>query len=563
MRIVTFALALATAVACCVVGASAASAQDGDLIVKTTAGPVQGFRSGNLSAFLGIPFASAGRWEMPQDPKPWIEPLRATRYGPICPQANGSTDQVDSTTEVYWAEEPWNIVMPPPSEQSEDCLRVNVYVPDDVDDAAGAPVMVWIHGGAFLNGNGNGFASPPETLVGKGVVLVTFNYRLGALGFFAHPDLKDDTNFGLFDQIAALRWVQENIEQFGGDPSKVTIFGQSAGGAAVEILMVSPLTKNLFHRAIVESGSIMQSQNVTVDDAKWIGVAVGEAMGVEAGPSQLEKMRDAPFADIVSATLQSMQHGVLPDVVFIDGKSMDTDATTGFLEGRNHKVPMIIGTNQNETNVWYGDSSYAGGFPLPMLQLTPELSAYVPPTSKVNYENIIRKVYKGSANEILSLYPADQPLESSERMQTNMQFLTGTLMIANAMAGRGEDVRLYQFTQKPEGAAGEKFGTYHGYELPYVFGSASARAQAPITNPALADQMSSYWSNFARVGDPNAEGLPEWKTLPSASANEWFILGPEVGTESIPKDVLEQNAASRSIFLQYLDIPKLMSEFQS
>ena len=159
--VTNLALALAAAAIACCVGAASASAQGGDLIVKTTAGPVQGIRSGNLNAFLGIPYASAGRWEAPQDPAPWSEPFQANQYGPICPQAQANvSDFVDSDRELLWAKEPWNIVTPPPSfyNQSEDCLSINVYAPVD---AAGAPVMFWIYGGGFFMGSSNGFDYPP------------------------------------------------------------------------------------------------------------------------------------------------------------------------------------------------------------------------------------------------------------------------------------------------------------------------------------------------------------------------------------------------------------------
>merc|ERR1711959_69006 len=240
---VTKVMALGAALAL-VVGAHAQS--DG-LVVQTTSGPVQGFEaaSGNFSAFLGIPFASAGRWETPEDPTPWTEPFQATEYGPICAQAS----QFVSGGEIVMADQPWNYAEAPVWNQSEECLSVNVYAPANATDA---PVMVWIYGGALVFGDSNGFSYPPDVLVGKDVVLVTFNYRLGPFGYFAHPDL-NATNFGLYDQIKALEWVQANIEQFGGDPDNVTLFGESASASSVASLLVSPLTEDLFNRAIIES----------------------------------------------------------------------------------------------------------------------------------------------------------------------------------------------------------------------------------------------------------------------------------------------------------------------
>merc|ERR1711981_541658 len=535
-----FTVTTVTTIALALVGALA-SAQ-GDLVVETSSGPVQGFRSSNVTsflgmpsgpvqglqssnsnsfdAFLGIPYASAGRWETPEDPDAWSEPFQANQYGPMCPQANSSAAPVD---ELLFADQPWNHAMPPPAQQvqSEDCLRVNVYSPAN---ASAAPVMVWIHGGALVTGDSGGFAYPAETLVAKDVVVVTFNYRLGALGYLAHPDF-EDTNFGLYDQIKALEWVQKNIAAFGGDPDSVTIFGQSAGGASVAFLLVSPLSEKLFNRAIIQSSDTLQSQNVTAEDAEWMGVAVGEAMGIEAGSNQLKKMKEAPFNDVVIAqeqALSSLFPGLFPALVYIDGKSMETDAIIGL-----------------------------GG--------APALQQYYKTNTTEKFEGFVRQVFKDDAEKVLSLYPADTPVASSEMMMTDTTFTGSTLMIADAMAGRGEDARLYHFTQKPEGKAGEVLGAFHGSELPYV-GIGSQQIN-PIVNPVLADYMSSYWTNFAKTGDPNAAGLPEWQSLPSGSVSEWFILGPEVGTQSIPQETLEQNEAVKPVVLDYLQYEKFVKQY--
>merc|ERR1712057_3141 len=562
-----FTVTTVTTIALALVGALA-SAQ-GDLVVETSSGPVQGFRSSNVTsflgmpsgpvqglqssnsnsfnAFLGIPYASAGRWESPEDPDAWSEPFQANQYGPMCPQVNSSVAPVD---ELLFADQPWNHAMPPPAQQvqSEDCLRVNVYSPAN---ASAAPVMVWIHGGALVTGDSGGFAYPAESLVAKDVVVVTFNYRLGALGYLAHPDF-GDTNFGLYDQIKALEWVQKNIAAFGGDPDNVTIFGQSAGGASVAFLLVSPLSEKLFNRAIIQSGDTLQSQNVTAEDAEWMGVAVGEAMGIEAGSNQLEKMKEAPFNDVVIAqeqALSSLFPGLFPALVYIDGKSMETDALTGFLEGTNHKnVPVIMGTTENEGNLfWAGYVNMS--FPIIGFGGAPALQQYYKTNTTENFEGFVRQVFKDDAEKVLSLYPADTPVASSEMMMTDTTFTGSTLMIADAMAGRGEDARLYHFTQKPEGKAGEVLGAFHGSELPYV-GIGSQQIN-PIVNPVLADYMSSYWTNFAKTGDPNAAGLPEWQSLPSGSVSDWFVLGPEVGTQSIPQQTLEQTAVVKPIVLDY------------
>merc|ERR1712072_821601 len=321
------------------------------------------------------------------------------------------------------------------------------------------------------------------------------------------------------------------IAAFGGDPDNVTIFGQSAGGASVAFLLVPPLSEKLFNRAIIQSGDTLQSQNVTAEDAEWMGVAVGEAMGIEAGSNQLKKMKEAPFNDVVIAqeqALSSLFPGLFPALVYIDGKSF-----------------------------WAGYVNMS--FPIIGLGGAPALQQYYKTNTTEKFEGFVRQVFKDDAEKVLSLYPADTPVASSEMMMTDTTFTGSTLMIADAMAGRGEDARLYHFTQKPEGKAGEVLGAFHGSELPYV-GIGSQQIN-PIVTPVLADYMSSYWTNFAKTGDPNAAGLPEWQSLPSGSVSERFILGPEVGTQSSPQETLEQNEAVKPVVLDYLQYEKFVKQY--
>jgi len=415
--------------------------------------------------------------------------------------------------------------------------------------ATKTPVMVYLHGGGLNTGSGNGFEYYSDPLLDKDVILVTFNYRLGRLGYFAHPDL-DATNFGLRDQIKALEWVRENIANFGGDPNHVTIFGQSAGGGSVAMLLVSPLTENLFHRAIIESISTSGIQNVTLEDAEPKGVAWGTSVGIAAGPDQLEKMKTIPFGDVITnGTFQITS-------VYIDGQTMDIDTLTGFLEGKNRKVPVIIGSNANEAGLYYLQGSQVPIYPL---AYSPgPWQQFLPANTSETYESFVRLVWGDEADEVLSLYPSEEPLKSGQKMSTDTMFTVPTLMIADAMASRGEDVHLYHFDQQLPGSIGETYGALHGSELPYI-GFDTKELPVNPQNTILQDYMSSYWTNFAKTGDPNADGLPQWETLP-ANTNEWFILGPDVGTQDISKEMLEQYALVKPQAIGLINQDKFQAE---
>merc|ERR1711959_470345 len=251
-------------------------------VVSTTAGKVQGEVVDGIYTFKGIPYAAdtggANRWTAPKDSEPWSDVRNATTFMDSCPQPVGDE----------------SLLAPAGTPMSENCLGLNVYTPV-LDEKL--PVMVWIHGGGLMMGSGSDH--PPQGIVKTGdVIVVTINYRLGFLGYFAHPELSG-TNFGLLDQVKALEWVRDNIESFGGDPSNVTIFGESAGGSSVLALMVSPLSEGLFQRVISESGSLPESPKVTVSEASTLGVRLGEQLCLPAGAGQLENMRALSAQDIV------------------------------------------------------------------------------------------------------------------------------------------------------------------------------------------------------------------------------------------------------------------------
>merc|ERR1712032_146315 len=319
-------------------------------VVPTTAGNVQGEVIDGIYTFKGIPYAAdtsgANRWAAPKDPESWSDVRNATTFMDWCPQPTpslGGTDGAVIGTETI------SNAMGVPSQytdkyqMSEDCLGLNVYAPA-LDEKL--PVMVWIHGGALYAGAGSIYDG--EALVNAGpVIVVTINYRLGFLGYIAHPEL-NETNFGLLDQVKALEWVRDNIESFGGDPSKVTIFGESAGGTSVVALMASPLSEGLFQRVIAESASFPESPNVTVSEGGKLGVAVGEQLGVPAGAGQLEKMREASFEELVLADVRMDTPDYnynMPVLLYVDNTSLPLCLFCAFQEGSIHQVDLMIGTN--------------------------------------------------------------------------------------------------------------------------------------------------------------------------------------------------------------------------
>ena len=335
-------LAAASAAGASVAGASvvgAAPGRDAGLVVATADGAVRGMAAGRTDEFLGIPYAAPPvgrlRWRPPQPPARWPGVRDATQFAPHCPQP-ASPFGLAST--------------------SEDCLYLNVFTPAAARHAGGRgrPVMVWIHGGALITGESNDYN--PAGLVRRGVIVVTINYRLGALGFLAHPALAarpggPSGNYGLMDQQAALRWVQRNIRNFGGDPRNVTIFGESAGGLSVLSQLASPGARGLFSRAIVESGSynLTQAPLATAE-------AAGEAFAAKAGcPSQTAAcLRSLPVSTILDNEDFS---GYTPD---IDGRVLTQSLKTAFASGQFNRVPVINGTNHDEWRLFVGESELEG-----------------------------------------------------------------------------------------------------------------------------------------------------------------------------------------------------------
>ena len=490
-----------------------------DVIVRTHLGLVSGAEKKGGFLFKGIPYGAdtsgVNRWKAPQEPMPWEGVFDAKEFGPQCPQFRmGEGGFRGSIANAYGVDIPEEESI----NESEDCLRLNIYTPNP-DSKKKLPVMFWIHGGALRYGSGDPYL--PQGILSKDVLLVTINYRLGELGFFSHPSLEDEaptTNFGLLDQIKALEWVKTNIENFGGDSENVTIFGESAGGLSVAALLVSPLSKGLFHKAAVQSGGFARidlhskEKNDLGMSGDMLGLSFCTACGVEEGPDQLEVMRNLPVDTII-------QKGIgFPSTLFSDDYSMLSGVIEGFEQGINHKVPTIIGTNADEGTALYW------GSPLP---------DEPPPVDTVEkYLEIIKRRFGKNHEKALEIYLASNEEEmviSSKRLLGDSLFGAPSYFASKAMAARNEEIYFYHFTQKPSGIVGETLGSFHAYEIGYVFGVAGL---GPIENEELSRCMLSYWTNFSKTGNPNGSDIPEWEIM-NPHEDCWYELGEDIGTKEV------------------------------
>jgi para-nitrobenzyl esterase len=479
---------------------SAASLPPDPSVVKTTAGMVRGVATLDKRHFAGIPYAAPPigplRWQPPQPVAPWAGVRDASKGGPRCLQDEGSDLEMGRQTD-------------------EDCLTLNVWTPPPAKELR--PVMVWIHGGAFINGNGGMYDS--RWLVDRGdIVVVTLNYRLGALGFLAHPALGPEGevgNYGLQDQQAALRWVHDNISAFGGDPDKVTIAGESAGGMSVCDHLVAPGSKGLFRAAIIQSGPC-QAQ-VALPEAERISEVYARDAGCGDPPTAAACLRALPeqklrkpvwYGRIGEDTLSGPVHGttVLPEdpmVVFRDGRAAD--------------VPVLIGSNRDEFTLFVA---------LQYLRVGRQYAAG-------EYPGLLADTFGPDAQTVGSRYPLDR-YGGSAALAYSAAVTDGVFAcVAGEMAGQLATVNTvyaYEFNDSnppmPEPMRTLPFpvGASHSLELRYLFDTGGA----PSLNPAqqeLSNQMIDYWAHFVRTGAPAADGAPDWPAV--SGAGPWMSLQPD------------------------------------
>jgi para-nitrobenzyl esterase len=447
--------------------------------VQVTGGTLEGVVKNNVASFKGIPFAAPPigelRWKPPQPVKPWSGVRKADDFGPAPMQ-----DWRASLLMGGW------------SPVSEDCLYLNVWTPATNTDEK-LPVMVWIYGGGFMIGMTSLPIYDGTKLAQKGVVLVSLGYRVGPFGFLAYPELSRESGkgsgcYGLQDQVAGLRWVSDNIARFGGDPSRVTIFGESAGGTSVSLLTVVPSAKGLFQRAVAESGSAMApGRRGSLAKAEQ----VGQKFLNQLGATDLKSARALRAEEIQKATPLSLgMFRPVPDGDFLPGDPYEL-----FESGQFNDTPILIGYNSDE-GAWFVQLVFSGAEP-------------------EGFEKQVRDIVGPAAESILQVYPHSTPTEvhkASRELLRDWAMGWSTCAWAKLQSRKGHHPAfVYYFdhrnTSAPEGAI-------HGAELAYVFRNLTAWGGAPspplVEDVALSDLMSSYWSNFARSGDPNGPGLPAW-----------------------------------------------------
>lgn len=493
--------------------------------VPTNAGTVSGAREGSLAVFRGIPFASPpvgeNRWRAPQPASSWRGVREAKAFAPACFQSSGP--QAGGV---------------PEDQSSEDCLYLNVWTPAKTS-AEKLPVMVWIYGGGFSAGATSNPLYSGEKLAERGVVVVSLAYRVGPLGFLAHEKLSAESsshvsgNYGLLDQIAGLDWVNSNIARFGGDPDKVTVFGESAGAISVSMLAASPLAKGKFSRAISQSGGSfgathsppLPGENVQrLDQAEKAGAVLAAKLGGSLGT-----MRAASAAEVLSAARGI--DGVGWPVA--DGHVIPDDQYRLYAAGKFNRTPILIGFNSDEGALFGG------------------------PVAKAMHEKTVRDRYGPFADEMLRTFSAngEDGTQASRDLATDVMFGWHTLAWARLQtAANGPPVWLYYFDQKPPYPAGNRLapaqGAPHASELVYMFGRLDLQTNIPwrAEDRAISDAMIGYWTNFAKTGDPNGPGLPPWPRYARSSEAAMIFHGaPQAGVLPDPAhfDVIERYMAWR------------------
>lgn len=508
------------AAACMIVPPSAFAQQDKTMpsqsdnksgpIVKAPAGAVEGQMQGDLRVFKGIPYAlppvGSLRWRPPSPMPRWAGVRKATEFGPICFQPVSPTPTIYSWT---------------PAPMSEDCLTLNIWAPTG---ARKAPVFFWIHGGALTTGSSRDALYDGTKLAGQGIVVVSLNFRLGVLGWLAHPELSKESpdgvsgNYALLDLIEGLKWVKQNIGAFGGDPSNVTIAGESSGGLSVMYLLASPPARGLFAKAIAESAYMITTPELK---KSVFGLPSAEDSGVK-----LAAALHAPDIAAMRAMDASTLSVAAPKAGFapfgsIDGHSMMHQLVEVFDKGEQAPVPLLAGFNSGEIR-------------------SLRILAPRPPATQADYEKVIRERYGDMADDFLHLYPSTNMEESILATTRDALYGWTAMRLVKKQAAKGLPSYLYFFDHgyPSEDAAG--LHGFHASELPYVFGTFDGTPalwpKIPDTDEEknLSDAMVGYWTSFARTGRPTAKDEPAWPAYGSTGAYMDITDAPLPSTRLLP-----------------------------
>jgi len=463
--------------------------------VRIESGLIEGVREGDITVYKSIPFAAPPvgslRWKAPERALPWKGVRPADSFGPICMQTGASVPGV--------ATEPVN----------EDCLTLSIWTGSNSGDEK-LPVMVWIPGGGYTQESGSMPLYWGDALARRGVIVVTLNYRVGVFGFLAHPELTRETshkssgNYGVLDQIAALTWIKRNIPAFGGDPRRVTIWGQSAGSMSVSILMASPIARGLFHRAIGESGGFFEPPAATANPEGWNlkGAELqGLAFAAYNGVTSLAELRRLPPEQILKANRSGTTHPI------VDRYVLPKDPYEAFSAGRQNDVPILIGSNADEAKPLLAGRNI-------------RLATFA--------EDIVRafpvESFRELASMYLAIYPAStdaQARETRAKFERDLRFGWDMWTWGRIQAKTGKSKVFYYYFQHsppyPAGSTSADWGAGHWQELRYVFDHLHQEPWSwTAADHELANTMATYWTNFAEQGNPNGEGVPTWPDFTSA-----------------------------------------------
>ena len=481
--------------------------------VQTKYGRISGVYNADRSVreFAGIPYAKSPvgnlRWKIPQKPAVWKGVRIADHFQDCEVQSNLPTPISKLMYLTMGTDELSHSSIGDDEKTSEDCLYLNIWTGARSDNER-RPVIVYIHGGSFTTGSGSIDTYNGENMAKKGAVFVTINYRLGIFGFYANPELSKESgynasgNYGILDQIAALQWIKENIALFGGDPDNVTISGESAGSMSVSILQASPLAKGLFERVIGESGVFFGSQGFKHGSMQTLASAEKDGLNLEhsLNKGSVAKLRKMSASDLLNAAKT-----ISPRPMF-DGYVLHDTVYNTFEKDEENDVPALIGSNANESTLFLS-------LPWPV-SMSPSYSTM----NTTAFHKIINKTYGSFANNFYQLFPADNDKESikSELESGTTQWFAWHMHTwAGLQSSKGKSkVYYYYFNKIQPGSSGMRaLGAYHSSEIAYAYNNLNkVDLMYTSSDYRLSDTMSLYWLNFARSGNPNGSGLPDWES---------------------------------------------------